>query len=518
MSALTYLLAKKWKNIFMVIAKNPIYLASVLGIGVFYFLSIGLSAALTDGGMIQRDKTEFLAIVIMLYLQVFILLMKNSVESGAAVFVMSDVNMLFPAPFTPMRILRYGLTQQVSYAFLTGILFVTQYPIVTDVYHVSGWEFLIVLIGFAITILLAQSLSMLVFIYTTAEDKKRNVIRVLYYVMMVGMYVYLFAYMAQASGRIMERAIHGINSLPMLLYPVAGWVGMFMYGMLLDKPLYMLGGLGLLLLTAIVIGIVLHFSKQDYYEDVLTTAEITRATMSARRDGDPGDVAPRHIKVGKIGIGKGWGASAFFYKHRLENRRSSVWLLSSTGLLFAVIIVGFAWLSGETSLLGLFFLSVYMQMISLSLGRLLKELIKPYIYLVPASSTKKLLYSILEAIPSSLAESLLIFIPLYFLLNESVLRILLCILCRTTFGLLVVAGNVLVERLFNGILPRQVLMILYTVMFMLLSLPGIAAGVGLYLLQPGSDILCTILIGISVVNIPMSLLILYLSRNLLESA
>ena len=157
-------------------------------------------------------------------------------------------------------------------------------------------------------------------------------------------------------------------------------------------------------------------------------------------------------------------------------------------------------------------------MISLSLGRLLKELIKPYIYLVPASSTKKLLYSILEAIPSSLAESLLIFIPLYFLLNESVLRILLCILCRTTFGLLVVAGNVLVERLFNGILPRQVLMILYTVMFMLLSVPGIAAGIGLYLLQPGSDILCTILIGISVVNIPMSLLILFLSRHLLESA
>ena len=518
MSALTYLLVKKWKNIFMVIAKNPIYLASVLGMGVFYGISLGLSAAITDGGILQRDKSEFLAIVIMLYLQVFILLMKNSLESGAAVFVMSDVNMLFPAPFTPMKILRYGLTQQVTYAALMGILFVTQYPIVTDVYHVTGWEFLVALIGFALVILMAQSISMLVFIYTTAEDKKRNVLRVLYYAFMAGMYVYLFGYMAQAEGSVMARAIDAINSLPMLLYPVAGWVGMFIHGMVLHKPMYMLGGLLLLALTAAVVAIVLHNSKQDYYEDVLTTAEITRSTMTARRDGDPGDVAPRHIKLGKIGIGKGSGASVFFYKHRLENRRSSVWLLSSTGLVFAVIIVGFAWLSGETSLLGLFFLSVYMQMVSLSLGRLLKELIKPYIYLVPASSTKKLLYSILEAIPSSLAESFLIFIPLYFLLNESVLRILLCILCRTTFGLLVVAGNVLVERLFNGILPRQVLMILYTVMFMLLSVPGIAAGIGLYLLQPGSDILCVLLIGISVVNVPMSLLILFLSRHLLESA
>ena len=85
-------------------------------------------------------------------------------------------------------------------------------------------------------------------------------------------------------------------------------------------------------------------ADQDYYEDVLQSTETAFLTQAAAKEGRVADTAPRNVSVGKTGLGGGRGASAFYYKHRVENRRSRKWLLSGIELVCVIANLGFAFL------------------------------------------------------------------------------------------------------------------------------------------------------------------------------
>ena len=64
-----------------------------------------------------------------------------------------------------------------------------------------------------------------------------------------------------------------------------------------------------------------------YYEDVMQTTEAAYTSVTAAKEGRVQEAAPKNIKKGKMGIGKGFGANTFYYKHLIENRRGKILLL-----------------------------------------------------------------------------------------------------------------------------------------------------------------------------------------------
>ena len=229
------------------------------------------------------------------------------------------------------------------------------------------------------------------------------------------------------------------------------------------------------------------------------------------------EAAPTKVRVGATGLKGGWGASAFYYKHKIENRRGGYFLLPPLTLIFAAVLIAYSLFMRETGILTVFAFSVYLQLFTAGQSRINRELYKPFLYLVPESSFSKLLHCLRELAPSALAEAVVVFVPVGLILGLGPLSILVCLFARMTYALLFQSGNLLLERFWSGA-SKVLIMLLYFLILILLTLPGILIAIFLtvFLSLPGGATTGLLVAGI--VNIPVALLLLYLLRNMLQYA
>ena len=109
MKALTYLLLTTIKNAVLELRKKPgqlIFLLVMAGLMVFVFVTgqqVGVSEQV-------RDPRELSAILLSLYLFLFVIAVFQGLSSGATFYSMADVNLLFQTP-----IVRNGKEATVGY-------------------------------------------------------------------------------------------------------------------------------------------------------------------------------------------------------------------------------------------------------------------------------------------------------------------------------------------------------------------------------------------------------------------
>ena len=259
------------------------------------------------------------------------------------------------------------------------------------------------------------------------------------------------------------------------------------------------GGL-LAALFAVLLGLILT-CKNNYYEDVLSTAETAQSAVTAQKEGQLNEVVPKNVKVGKTGLGKGWGASAIYHKHRVENRRSGVFLFSNMSLIFMAVIIGCSLFMRETGMVGIFN----------------RELIKPYIYLIPEPPLKKLLYAIKESLLTDALEAVVLFLILGMIVGASPVETVCCMVARVSFALLFTAGNVCVERVFGMVRSKTLIFLFYFLVLLVMAIPGIAACVVFAIWVPAWEVAAGLL-AMTVVNAAIAVLVLWLCRNLLQYA
>lgn len=530
-SPLIYLTLVKLKNQLKSVIRTP----SKLIYGLFLIAMFALVAFSKNemAGTEPRDISELTAILAMFYTVMFIMVFVNGSASNTPMFTLSDVTLLFPAPLSPNKVLFYGLFRQLGVSLLLGFFLLFQYSWLNSLYGITYGGLLLIIVGYALTLFLAQLCAMAVYTRTSGKENAGRTVRLCAYGAAV-LYVLAAVFACREpllsllnGSRDYEAVLSAgasfFSTLPGLLFPVSGWsAGMAGALFTEDYPLLILFLILTLALTGILILLIVK-AKGNYYEDVLQTAETAQSAVTAQKEGQFNEVVPKHVKVGKTGLGKGWGSSAIYYKHKVENRRSGVFFLSNMSLIFVAVIIGFsifmrAMDDGEgVMLIGVFAMGTYMQMFSASLGRFNRELMKPYLYLIPEPPLKKLLYALKENLISDCWEAVVIFLPVGLILGASPLDIVFCILARISFALLFTAGNVLVERVFGTVSSKVLIFFFYFLVLILLAVPGIAAGVALSILTPLPGFAGAFL-GMAVINVPVSLLVLYLCRNLLQYA
>ena len=89
------------------------------------------------------------------------------------------------------------------------------------------------------------------------------------------------------------------------------------------------------------------------------------------------EAVPGKVRVGSIGLKGGWGASAFYYKHKVENRRGGWLLLPPLTLIFAVVLIAFTFFMREGGIIPVFALAVYLQLFTAGQSRINRELYNP---------------------------------------------------------------------------------------------------------------------------------------------
>ena len=513
MSSLVFLLSRKLKNRLREMLRRPselIVLVVFVGlIGVTIFTG---NRSLPSAG--TRSVEEFYAIVLALYVFEFVLIAKNGFLNGASMFSMADVNLLFTSPKKPQTLLTFGLFSQLGRSLMLGVFILYQYAWVHDTYGVGLGTIIAVLVGYGAVAFLSQMLAMLIYSVTSSDDKRCRIAKAVFYAVVASFFVYLGFTSFSSGGELLSTVCKNANSPVMHFFPVAGFVRLGVVSAVSGDYKGLLLAVLCFVLCVAVFYILVSRLKSDYYEDVLKATEVSFSAITARKEGKAAETAPRNVKVGKTGFSRGEGASAIAEKHKLENRRSKVLILDAVNLVFAVVTIGLAFIIKDS--LNAFMMNVYFSIFTVGTGRWAKELLLPYVYLIPEPPFKKLINMLREQLWSSVAEATLTFLPFYFILNTSPLMVLGMIFAKLSFNFLFIGVNLILQRFFGNGGNKALLVFLYFLLAALCSLPGVAAGVAMSALIPVFE--GVMFFAMALVNILAGVIIIFCSRNILTTA
>lgn len=533
-SALGYLTLTKLKNQIKDLFHSPAKLIYVVFMAALLAFSVlGRSGQKLDT---PQPLHQLTALLTLFYTFMFLMVLLTGGNSAKTpMFTLSDVTMLFPAPLRPNRVLVYGLVRQLGLSLVMGLVLVFQYGWLQIAFGITWAHMALIILGFALCIFLAAFCSMAIYVRTSGNDKGPTILRAC----VLGATLLYLLWMAWTCRSALLPLLYGgqdyfaalesctsfLSTFPGLLFPASGWVASIIGGLLTGDTSLIWGGAALCVALIGALSLLVVTCKNNYYEDVLETAELAQSNVTAQKEGNVQEIIPKNVKVGKTGLGKGWGASALFYKHRIENRRAGVFLLSNMSLIFLAItlFVSFGMsrsMDGDVgaALIATFAMGTYMQIFSEGMGRFNRELIKPFIYLMPDPPLKKLLCCMQETLLADCIEAVVLFVPVGFIVGAGPVDIALCVIARISFALLFTAGNILTERVFGTVSSKMLVLFFYFIVLLVMSLPGIAIGTMLMTVLPEAFGRAGLFLGMAAVNVPISILVFYLCRNLLQYA
>ncbi len=476
MNGLSYLLRTTIKNSIKDLKTHPAKLVLVL------FFVVMMAVVIVSGSMAGidvlelRDPAELSAMVLGLYIAIFLLSSLNGFSSGASFYSMPDVQMLFPAPISPRRILIYGLVKQMGTSLFVGFFLLFQYSWLHQLYNLSIPGLILILLGYCMVMFCSQLTAMAIYTFTSGNPRAKRVVKALLYLLVLAAVAYIFLPLISDRSDILGTIVSRANAPLLQFFPVAGWAQAFSTGALAGQLLPLLCGLAGVALYVVGFVLLISKSRSDFYEDVLQATEVSYSAITAKKEGKMNDLPQGKVRLGKTGIGRGWGAGVFFYKHMLENRRSKFFLLDNTSMLFIIICIFTSFFTRGEGLLPVFFISVYMQLFSSALGRWVRELTLPYVYMIPVSPFVKLVNVCKENVYKICVEALLLFIPVGIITQASIPDILACMVARVGFGLLFMAGNILTERILGSLSSKVLILSFYFLIMLLLCAPGLILG------------------------------------------
>jgi len=436
---------------------------------------------------------------------------------------MADVNLLFSTPISSKRILIYGLIKQMGTSLLVGFFLLYQYAWLNLTYGLTLGGLLGILLGYCIVVFCSQLTAMIIYSLSSNDEKLQGKIRFTIISLISIVILYVLYKTINSPQNILNSAVEAANSFWLNLIPVAGWIKMAVVGILSSNYNYIICGAVLIFVYIPVIIYTITKIHSDFYEDVLLATEVSYSAITSKKEGHISDNR-KHVKVGKTGINKGKGAGVFFYKHLLENKRSGLFIIDRTSIMFVVICIVYSFFTRNAfsqdngSLLPVFMFATYMQIFSTAMGRWIRELKMPYVYMIPVNPFLKLVKISEENILKISAEAIILFVAIGIILSSSPAEIAACILARIGFGVLFMSGNILTERLLGSLSNKVVIMFLFIIIMFLIALPGIVIAT---FTASSISILTPIIVGLSITfiwNMLISVLIIFLCRDILNYA
>lgn len=531
MNAIVYMMRKSIKNTLLDMIHHPARLVAYLFVIVLLlFSSLTQLLAPREEGTALLDFRLLEGIYLGLLLLVTIPSLLVGMKSGANIFTMSDVNMLFVSPISPKRILLYGLIKQMSTTLLVAVCLLVYGGMAVNSFGIPVSFALLLLLGFALMVFVVQLLTMLIYSFTNGNPRRIRGMRTVVYLLLailvadIGLRLY-------TGGLSMESVCSAVSDPWLEAFPFVGWMKGFWFALYAgDMGRIFLYG-GLLVVGAAAAVLLFMRSDADYYEDVLQNAENTYAVKAAAKEGrfelNTG-LGQRKIKVRDTGIGHGWGATAFFFKQLREiKRRTRLIFVGWTTLILTVSAVfmtqlmtrvsdGEEAMSPNLAMMVALMLGVYLLFFTSAAGEWGREMTKPYLYLAPCPPFQKLLWASMTSLVKPVIDGLIAFLIAGIACGASMLTIAVCVLIYLSFGALFTASNILSNRLLGQVANRGLLMILYILLELLLVAPGLVVGITLGVVFNG--VMPGALMGAPVVvwNLLVSLGIYALCRNSLH--
>ncbi len=531
MGAILYMLRKNLKNGVIDTLRSPLKLI------VYGLIAASLVYAVIKGFTMDPEMTDKLdprilygAFLAILYF-ISIPIMLKGLSTGSSFFTMGDVNNIFVAPISPKRVLIYGIGRQLATSLFLVVCFAAYGSMAVRMFDLTLERALLLVGGIALMLLVVQMTTLLLFCICSAKPSLTPFLK--YFIYALAFYAlgtviaYMFTY-----GMTLENLYTAI-SMPYLEYaPFIGWVHGIVFGIIEGNALKIIIFSSLLAVFCIMSIILFIFTRLDYYEDVLQNAESFFEFKENLRTGNVSEysIGPSSARLRKHGIKRGSGASAIFFKHLREGARRTRFMffnINTIVLLGVTAVIGFAMKPafGSSDKATVIFIAdavicAYIQFFFSAAGDWVKELNKPYIFLIPDDPVKKLIMAGATSIIKPFADGALAFLALWAITGGHFTDALVSILVYGSFGCIYISSNILAQRIVGISGNRGIFITFYMGIMVLLMTPGIVLGI-LLLSSLSSELtfIAMTFLGLPVFiwNIFISFMIFLMCRNLLNN-
>ena len=506
MNALVFLTFAKIKNKLLAFLKKPLKLIVV----ILFFLVIVMNFSVEHSHTVSTQPVhEFYAIIFAFYLLCFTVEAKKGFHSGGTMFSMADVNLLFISPLKSTLILFYGMLSRFGSSFFMELAFVSQFALLSNFYAITAYDVIISVVGYGLIAFLSQLTAMLVYCFHCGDAVRLKKIKALFYGIYLA-FISAFAFRFFADGEFsLSAAAKALDFTALKFFPVAGWVFAAAEGLMLGKSLMAVVGL-LPCLAFVALGFYfLAFASDGYYEDVLLSAE-----KKENQPTDSASISAVRVREKDKSLIKGEGASAFFYKHRLENRRTKSSLLSPSSLFYLAFIAIYGFVL-KSDFIVIFSFSCMAAFVPVLSGRWLREVNMPYIFMIPASPIKKLFYILPEMLPKIITESVLQCALIGYIFSFGAVTVAALVVSRISISLVLICCALVVARIFHEKEKNNIFLVMGIIPGIVFLVPSIAVCVAVIDYGFG---LVTGFALMSVTNLAVSLVLLFFARNLLKAA
>lgn len=524
MKALVYLLFTQIKNRILNLRKKP----ALLILYGFVFCIIIVSAIFLLLATKNTSKTYGdTRIVYLIISGIGMLFLYSSVytglSTGSTFFTMADVGLLFVAPISPIRILLYGLFSSIGKALLASLFIFYQIPNLINSLGYGFKEVLALIVIYAIMVIFNQLLSIGVYIFSNGNQNRKNLVKlILYGLIGIVAVAALLIYQREQAG-ILDTFYRLIESKWFGYLPVAGWSTMFFKGVIAGSAANVIISLGLFVAASLICILLLAGGKADYYEDILYSTEVNYQKLADAKEGRTSTAyTNRKIKIKDKdhGLNKGKGAYVFVYKHLVEIKRTSRFMFIDGYTIFAAISVGLAgyFIKNEADSYVILSVLVYIQYFMTVFGRLKQEMMKPYIYMVPEPSYKKVFAASVSSLLKPCADGICFFGVLAIVGGAGILQCIFMALAYMASGAVFVGLTIVHQRIFGG-QPNIIAKIFIGILlFAVAIVPGVIASamVTKYLLPDNLKFMATL--PYTIVCLIEAFLMFFACRNLIDKA
>ena len=530
MDSIFFMIQKTVKNAIVDTVRHPLRLIlySLLILSMIYALVVSFSPRGTPEYSFDDRILEGAYHAILYFISIPILL--KGLSTGTSFFGMSDVNNIFTAPISEKKVLIYGVGRRLASMLLLVVTFASYGGMAVKMFDITLSNAFLLVCGIMLMLIVVQIITMFIFAAAGGHPIRAAVLKIIIYMMPVfslsAVTIYMFS-----NGLTFENLYRALT-LPMLEYvPITGWIHGLIFGIVSGNVVKVII-YSVLTAVIIIIGITAFiFVRLDYYEDVLGGAESYYEWRSSMRSGTVKDsvmMGEKKIDVRKTGIRRGYGASSIFFKHLREGSRRSRLMffnINTVVLIFVSLITGMViktaadFLPSTVIYISAVVICVYVQFFFSAAGDWVKELSKPYIFLIPDSAVKKLIMAGATSIIKPFVDGIAAFGILGIAAGGNISDIIVSMAVYGSFGSVYIAANILAQRIVGTDGNRGVFIAFYMSFIVLLMIPGIGAGLlAVSWLGQFTYIAATVMgVPIFIWNIFVSFMIFLMCKNLLNN-
>ena len=512
MNAVVFLIVRQYANRIKRIFTKP--LNAILTIIAVLFIMSGpllmLIIPMPFEGMVGSRGREIVVAGVQLFIGLTLILSALSQQGG--LFSYPEANILFSSPFSKRTILIYSTLQSLPGSVLTSIFLCFYLPyVIGDAMTLP--KLLATLLVMSLLIFCIFILYYYIYIRDIAREglkKRLKKYAWVFFAAVIAVYVAIVLTNGYDFG---GAAVTFFSSPFYNAFPLFGWAKWAVVS-LLDGQ-YITGFIPatlLLIISSFVLARIYYSQDVDFFEKAqLDSIRLQKVVNAIRNDGyDASGLATRKVRTAKSSFKE--GAAAIMSRQFLEMKKKGPFFTFKdfiNGLVYLVIglAVGLEFVVVYTMI-------VFSMVINTTSDNWNAEFKKPYIYLIPDSPFKKLMYVVMPSIIKNAAIGSIIVTAAALLFGAGVYETVFCILLFLAYTLLFTSASVFTYRIMGHMTNALLLVFMRVLFVMAAAIPGGVIAIVLNVVS-GIEDGVLLMIPVILVNLACSLIFIFLSRRLL---